>query len=299
MANSLVFKEKQSIGLDRCKLIVIGAAPASKETSEFFASLNIPLIDNYGMSEAAGAITIGFMHRYKLYSAGYPIPSTTLLILDQNGDRLPPRTRGEICYNGRHRFLGYYKNARETQAAIDANGFLHSGDEGYLNEEGYLYITGRLKELIITAGGENVPPVLLEHAIKAQSKLISNVFVVGDARPYLVALISLKSEPDEFAQPTQQLTTELKSFLAGVGSSSSTISQAIKESKVIAIVNKAVEAANEVSASRAQNIRKWAFIPGDFSLAGGELTPTMKVKRRSVLEKYKGEIESLYQDPRL
>jgi long-chain-fatty-acid--CoA ligase ACSBG len=300
LANSIFFKKvKEALGFDRVKSFYVGAAPISRETLDFFGRLNITIINAYGMSETAGAITIGTMNRCNINSVGFATPGTTVKILDSEGRAVPPRTRGEICLNGRLKFLGYYKNPEATRATVDSSGLLHSGDEGYFDEEGFLFITGRFKELIITAGGENVPPVLIEQSIKGHSKLISNVFVVGDARPYLVALITLRSEPDANAQPSQKLPADLRNYFAEIGSTSTTLDEAARDPKIIAEVDKAVQSANEVSASRAQNIRKWAFIPGDFTVAGGELTPTMKVRRTIVSEKYRTEIDKLYLEPRL
>jgi len=300
IANSLVFqKVKEALGLDRAKVLFVSAAPVSKATLDFFASLNITLLNIYGMSEAAGPMTTAFMHRCNLYSAGFALPSTTLAILDEQGRVLPNGTRGEVCYKGRNKFLGYYKDPEATKACVDPRGYLHSGDEGYVDDEGFLFITGRFKELIITAGGENIPPVLIEQTIKAGSKLISNVFVVGDGKKYLGALITLRSEPDADGLPTQQLANDLRSHIEELGSSAQTIDQAVEDPKIYAAVDRAVQAANEHSASRAQYVRKWSFLTGDFTISGGELTPTMKVRRRIVTEKYRVEIEKLYEEPHL
>lgn len=300
LANTLVFqKVKEAIGLDKAKIIFVSAAPVSRSTLDFFASLNITLINVYGMSEAAGPMSTSYMHKFSLYSAGFALPSATIAILDEQGRILPSGSRGEVCYKGRNKFLGYYKDPEATRACVDVNGYLHSGDEGYLDEHGYLYITGRFKELIITAGGENIPPVLIEQSIKAGSKLISNVFVVGEGKKFLAALITLRSEPDANGLPTNQIANDLRTFLDEIGSTSQTIDQAVSDPKIRAAVERAVALANEQAASKAQHIRKWSIIPGDFTIAGGELTPTMKVRRRIVSEKYMGEIELLYEEARL
>jgi long-chain-fatty-acid--CoA ligase ACSBG len=300
LAKALVFnKVKQAIGLDRVKTMYVSAAPVSKTTLDFFASLDMPLLNIYGMSESSGPMSTATMTHCNLYSAGFPLPSTTILILDEQGRPVPSGTRGEVCYRGRSKFLGYLKDPDATRAVVDAQGLLHSGDEGYMDDQGYLFITGRFKELIITAGGENIPPVLLEQNIKAQSKLISNVFVVGDGRKYLGALITLKSQLDENGQPSEALAHDLHSFVSELGSSARSIEEATKDPRIFESVDRAVSEANELAASRAQHVRKWAFILGDFTIEGGELTPTAKVRRRVVSEKYKEEIEALYRVSKL
>ena len=232
-------------------------------------------------------------------SAGYGLPGTDIKIINLKGEEQPAGERGEICFRGRHKFLGYYKNAKATIETMDSNGFVHSGDEGYLDERGFLYITGRFKELIITAGGENVPPVLIENAIKDVCKLVSNAFVVGDFRKYLGCLISLKNELGSDGMPGDKLTPEVLGILKDIGSSATTIAEAVQDPLVRKFVDKAIEEVNSNATSRAQHIRKWIFLTKDFSIPGGELTPTMKVKRKFVNEKYSSEIEKLYHEPKL
>jgi long-chain-fatty-acid--CoA ligase ACSBG len=150
--------------------------------------------------------------------------------------------------------MGYYKQPEETIATIDSNGYIHSGDEGYLDERGFLFITGRFKELIITAGGENIPPVLIENAIKDNCRLISNVFVIGDARKFLSALVSLKAVMDPNNEPTNELGPESIRILAEIGSSATNVSEALKCPKVTEVVDKAIKDFNDHAISRAQNV---------------------------------------------
>ena len=150
---------KRALGLDKSQMNFYGAAPLKESTRDFFAGLNMPLLNMYGMSESAGYETgsapLPFWN--KLDAAGVPTPGTFVKIVKANSqDR-----DGEICYRGRNIFMGYLKNEEETRKARDSQGFLHSGDLGYMDGDGFLHITGRIKELIITAGGENVAPVLI------------------------------------------------------------------------------------------------------------------------------------------
>jgi long-chain-fatty-acid--CoA ligase ACSBG len=300
LANSLVLsKVKQALGFDKAKFFFVGAAPISKSTLEFFAALNIPIFNVFGMSESSAPTTINHTAKNNLWSAGYAAPGTDLCIFDPKNKPLPAGTRGEICFRGRNKFLGYFKSPKETRETIDSQGFIHSGDEGYLDEHGFLFITGRFKELIITAGGENIPPVLIEDQIKAETKLISNVMLVGDARKYLAALVTLRSVISPEGVPSDQLTPEAISILQAAGITATTVSAAIADGKVHALVGKAIATANKAATSQAQYVRKWKLIGRDFSIPGGELTPTMKLKRKVVQEMYKAEIEALYSEAKL
>jgi long-chain-fatty-acid--CoA ligase ACSBG len=301
LANALVLRKiKEALGLDRTRVLIAGGAPIAKATLDFFISINLPIFNMYGMSESSAPTTVNHHLKFNLFSVGYPLPGTDLRIVDTKNSPLPAGTRGEICFRGRNKFLGYYKSPKESKETLDSEGYIHSGDEGYLDERGFLVITGRFKELIITAGGENIPPVLIEDHIKAATKLISNIILVGDARKYIVALITLRCNLTPEGVPTDQLSPEAIAIIAAAGSSATTIPAAIADPKVLALVQQAVDAANKVATSKAQFVRKWKLIPRDFSMSGGELTNTMKLKRKVVHAMYKAEIESMYQvEPKL
>lgn len=194
---------------------------------------------------------------------------------------------------GRHIFMGYFKNEEETRKTLTKGGFLKSGDEGTLDEEGNLYITGRLKELIVTAGGENVPPVLIENEITTALPIVSQAVVIGDKMKYLTVLLCLKLK-----SPTE-LTDEVVDFLKKNGSEAKTITEAIKCPKVKEIVNKGLEQANKKAISNAQRVQKYTILPLEFTIELGVLTPTMKVKRKVVNEMFKAQIESMYVDSKL
>ena len=300
LANYLVFhKVKEALGLDRAKVCVVSSAPVARSTLEFFFSLNLPVFNVYGMTETAAPTTFNTHLRNDVYSVGFAIPGSDLKILSTRGEPQRPGERGEICVRGRHRFLGYYKNPKETKEMIDSNGYVHSGDEGYLDANGFLFITGRFKELIITAGGENIPPVIIEDMVKDECKLISNVLLVGDGRKFLAALITLKNITSSDGSPSNKLPQDSLTILHKLGSEAQTVTEAVLCPKVRALVDKVIAIVNAKSTSRAQHIRKWRFLPRDFSVADGDLTPTMKMKRKVVAEKYRVEIEALYSDPKL
>lgn len=301
LARKLVYsKVKKNLGLDQAKHFLFGAAPMAAQTREYFLSLNMFLKNAYGMSECSGPetftdpSTIKKFDNETLISCGKAMNGTDLILhdLDKDGN-------GELCYKGRNRFMGYYKNEEETRNTIDDQGFLHSGDVGKLDKSGNVSITGRIKELIITAGGENVAPVIIENQVKEDLPFVSNAMVVGDKRKYLVILLTLKLALDAEGRPTEKLSDEALKILHEIGCHAKTYSEAIKDEKLLKFVDEGIKKSNEKAVSRAQHIRKWTFVPGDFTVDGGELTPTLKLKRKFTASKYADAILKLYQDPKL
>jgi long-chain-fatty-acid--CoA ligase ACSBG len=180
-------------------------------------------------------------------------------------DNPSPSGEGEVCMRGRNRFMGYLKNPEASASTIDAAGWLHSGDLGTVSSDGFLRITGRIKELIITAGGENVAPVLIEDCIKQQCSAISNVMLVGDRRKFVTALIALKTEPDTDGNPTRQLSQPALTFASTLGSAAVTSDAAAACTLVQKGIAEAVAAANKHAISTAARVQKWTIIPQDFS----------------------------------
>ncbi len=270
IADKLVFsKVRAQLGLDRCRVQITSAAPIAKSTLEFFLSLGVQIMEVYGMSECTGPATISLPHRYRTGSVGWVLPGAEVKIAED----------GEICMRGRHVCKGYYKNEAVTAETIDADGWLHSGDIGELDADGFLKITDRKKDILITAGGENVAPQLLEGMLKSIGPL-SQVVVVGDRRKYLAALVTI----DEL---------KLKQLAKDAGSDATTLAEAADCKKIQAFLMAEVEKVNKQLA-RVQTIKKIKVLPNELTIEGGELTPTMKVKRKIVNEKYQNEIESLY-----
>lgn len=296
-ANSLILsKVKAALGLDACKGCYTAAAPIAPEVLWYFSSLDIPVFEVFGQSECTGPHTVSYFDNWRVGYCGRPIKGTQ--------SRIDPNN-GELSYKGRHIFMGYMYSPAETAATIDDEGYLHSGDvaefDGHDQADvpkpsGFMKITGRIKELLITAGGENVPPVLIENEIKAAMPLaVSNAMVVGDRRKYLACLISLKVVMDvESATPTDALAADSLFVGNQIGSTATLYSQAIKDPVWIEYINKGIKAANSKSTSNAQNIQKWRWLPEDFSEKAGDLTPTLKLKRKVVTEKYKDLIDSIY-----
>jgi long-chain-fatty-acid--CoA ligase ACSBG len=211
---------------------------------------------------------------------------------------------GELCYRGRHIFMGYMYMPDKTAETIDNEGYLHSGDVAAFDDDdnvqiakpsGFMRITGRIKELIITAGGENVPPVLIENEMKAAMVALSNCVVIGDRRKYLSMLISLKVEVDkDSGAPTDQLAADALFVAKQIGSSAKTVGEAAEDPLWNKYFDDGMKAANKKTTSNAQIVQKWRLLPADFSEKTGELTPTMKVKRNVVNDKYAALIEAIY-----
>jgi long-subunit acyl-CoA synthetase (AMP-forming) len=270
LAEKLVFRKvREKLGLDRCRLSITSAAPISKSTLEFFLSLGIPIMEVYGMSECTGPATISMPNKYKTGYVGWVLPGGEVKIADD----------GEICMRGRHVCMGYYKNPEVTAETLDEDGWLHSGDIGELDSDGFLKITDRKKDLIITAGGENIAPQLIEGMLKG-IELVSQAVVVGDRKKHLSALITL----DE---------TRLQELSDAVGEKVADLSAAAASDAVHQFVMKQVEEVNGQLA-RVQTIKKIKVLPCDLTIEGGELTPTMKVKRKIVNKKYSTDIEAFY-----
>lgn len=295
-ANLLVLqKVKEALGLDRTKSCFTAAAPISPETLWFFASLDIPVYEIFGQSESTGPHTISAAKRWKIGYCGSPIYGSE--------SRVDP-INGELCYRGRHIFMGYMRMEKETQETIDSEGYVHSGDLAEFDDNddpkivkpsGFMKITGRIKDLIITAGGENIPPALIEKEMKEAMVATSNVVVIGDKRKFLTMLISLKVEMEsETGLPTENLAADSLFISKQIGSSALTYTEAKNDPKWKEYIDKAMKVGNWKAGSNAQIVRKWGWLPQDFSVNSGELTPTLKLKRNVVTEKYSDLIESLY-----
>jgi len=270
VAKKLVFdKVRQRLGLDRTRLCVTSAAPISRDTLEFFLALGVPVLEVYGMSECTGPATYSPPENYRTGKCGICLPGAELKIAED----------GEICMRGPHVFKGYLKDPDATKNALDADGWLHSGDIGTIDKDGFLQITDRKKDLLITAGGENIAPQVLEGHLKG-IPVVAQAVVIGDRRKYLAALVTLDPE-------------RLKSEAELAGSPARTVDEAATCNVFRKHLEKQIETVNGKLA-RVQTIKRFAIIAAEFTIDGGELTPTMKVKRKVVNEKYKVEIEAMY-----
>eukprot|EP01100_Stratorugosa_tubuloviscum_P000476 TRINITY_DN1108_c0_g1_i1.p1 TRINITY_DN1108_c0_g1~~TRINITY_DN1108_c0_g1_i1.p1 ORF type:complete len:718 (+),score=352.30 TRINITY_DN1108_c0_g1_i1:42-2195(+) len=275
----------KAIGLDFTRILLTGAAPINQQTLMFFLTLDLPIYELFGMSECSGPHTISKSGFSKIGSCGPVLPGCEIKIIPETG---------ELCMRGRNVFMGYLKNETSTKSTIDVEGWLHSGDQAKIDSDGYLYITGRIKELLITAGGENVAPIPIEEIIKQEIDAVSIAVVIGDRRKYLSCLLTLKSEPDELGLPTQKLSASAIQFAINAQSKATTIEEARICPNFLKEIALGIERTNKKAVSRAQLIRKWKILENEFSLKTGELTPTMKLKRFEVNRKYSKEIEEMY-----
>ena len=291
MKGLVLSKIRQAIGLDECRGCFTAAAPIAPDTLWYFASLDIPVYEVFGQSECTGPHTISVAEQWKIGSCGRPMLSTESML----GEGV--ENKGELCYRGRHIFMGYMYMPEKTAETIDNDGWLHSGDvasfdndsiDGMVGPSGFMNITGRIKELIITAGGENIPPVLIENEMKSAMLAISNCMVVGDRRKFLGMVVALKCVMDKETGAATDVLGPDALFEGGrIGSNAKTLSEAAKDPLWIDYINKGVNEANSKTTSSAQIVQKWVMMPCDFSEKDGDLTPTMKLKRNVVTEKYK------------
>ena len=261
---------RKRLGLDKLDAVNVGAAPCPREVMEFFHSIGIPLAELWGMSETCAAGTCNPLERIKIGTVGPPAPGIELKIAED----------GEILVRGEMVMKGYRGQPEKTAEAIDSEGWLHTGDVGELDEDGYLKIVDRKKELIISASGKNMSPANIEATIKVASPLIGQAVAIGDERPYNVALLVL--DPDAVRLFAQQHGLEADSIerLAG-------------EKAVLDEVAAAVERAN-ARLARIEQIKRFELLPEEWQPGGDELTPTMKLKRRPIAHKYADRIEALY-----
>ena len=277
IANALVLKRvKEAIGLDKAKFFFYGAAPLKQSSVDYFASLDVPLMNLYGLSETCGTTTVSFMHDFSLQHAGEQLTGGHVKIAEQDEKGV-----GEIRIYGRHVMMGYLKNEEATRACMDEHGYFKSGDQGRLDGR-FLKITGRIKELIITAGGENVAPVPIEDTFKGECPACSNIMLVGENQRFMAALITFKVELDmKTGLPSNALTDDAVAyFKANADVEVKTSDEACSNQKVFELVQKCVIATNKKLVSKAAHIKKFKLLPVDFSQPGGELTPTMKLKRK-------------------
>jgi long-chain acyl-CoA synthetase len=265
-AEQELFQNVRNLFGGRIRQCVTGAAPIAKEILEFFFACGVPIFEGYGMTETSTVATVNTLEAHRFGSVGKALPGVDVKIAED----------GEILLRGPNMMLGYYKNDEATKETLDADGWLHTGDLGYLDEDGFLFINGRKKDIIITAGGKNITPANLENGLK-QDRWISQAIVIGDRRPYLVALITL--DPEEVPKFAEE---------HGISPEEVYSSDAMR-----AEVQKVVDHVNE-DYGRVEQIKKFTILPEDLSQEQGTLTPTLKVKRNAVNEKFEADIEQLY-----
>jgi long-chain acyl-CoA synthetase len=254
LADRLVYsKVKRELG-GRLRVVISGGAPLATEIAEFFHALDVLIIEGWGQTECTTAATVNRPTRFRFGTVGLPMPNVELRLAED----------GEVLVRSPTIFAGYYKDPEATREVLPGDGWLRTGDVGHIDDDGFLTLTDRKKDIIVTAGGKNVAPQNLESALKT-AREISQALVVGDRRPYVTALITLDPDtglsPEEARPRIEEIVDEVNTGL-----------------------------------SRFEQIKRFAILPRDFSMADGEVTPTLKLKRRVCEEHFAGEIEELYAD---
>ncbi len=266
----LVYRRLRAAVGGRISYAISGGGPLNEQLGHFFRGAGITVLEGYGLTEAAGAATVNRPGRNKIGTVGLPLPGVAVRVA----------AGGEILIRGDSVFRGYWRNAGATREVLDSDGWLHTGDLGALDDQGMLRVTGRRKELIVTAGGTNVAPAVIEERIRAHP-LISRCLVVGDGRPYVGCLITL--DPEELEHWKQQHGRP-------AGASARDLAD---DADLHADIQRAVDEANK-AVSRAESIRRFRILPGDFTEAAGQLTPSDKVRRGVVARDFAADIEALY-----
>jgi long-chain acyl-CoA synthetase len=273
-AEESLFKNVRGLFGTKIRECVTGAAPIASEILEFFYACGVPVMEGYGMTETSTSATVNRPEAggFRFGSVGKPQQGVEVRIGDD----------GEVLIKGPNIFQGYYKNEDATRETLE-DGWLHTGDLGRLDEDGFLYITGRKKDIIITAGGKNITPANLENGLK-QSRWISQAVVIGDRRPYLIALVTL--DPEEAAALAEQL-----------GLDDASLPTLCQNEAVRAEVQKVVDEVNS-HVGPVEQIKRFEILDHDLSQETGELTPTLKVKRNVVHEKFADLVDRVYAAPR-
>ena len=269
IADRLVFASMRRKLAPTLKCFISGGAPLSKEIGEFFSIIGMTILEGYGLTETAAPATVNTLKDFKLGTVGKPLPNVELKIAQD----------GEILIKGPTVFLGYYGNESATMEAFN-NAWFSSGDIGVIDEDGFLKITDRKKDIIVNSSGKNIAPQNIENSIRT-SKYISNVVVIGDRRKYLSALITLNHDA-VYSFIEENKLSHYKEM-----------EKLVKDSKIIELVDEEIKFTTADFADYEQ-IRRFTILPNDFTIESGEITPTLKVKRKYVCQKYKDLIDAMY-----
>lgn len=260
-------KLRQALG-GRCTYAISGGAPLGDRLGHFYRGIGLSVLEGYGLTETTAALTVNLPDAQKVGTVGRPIPGTRVRVGDD----------GELLFKGGQVFAGYWNNEAATSEALDRGGWFHTGDVGEVDDEGFVRITGRKKEILVTAGGKNVAPAVLEDRLRAHA-LVDQCLVVGDGQPFIGALVTIDRE-------TFPAWAEQHGKSGGVA-------DLIEDDDLVAAVQDAVDEANK-AVSKAEAIRKFTILPGEWTEEGGQLTPSLKLKRNVVVREARAEIEALY-----
>ena len=268
--SKLVYSKLRAAMGGNVRWAVSGGAPLGERLGHFFRGIGVTILEGYGLTETSAATTVNRPGALKIGTVGQPIPGAAVKVAPD----------GELLLAGPQIYQGYWNNPTATSEALESDGWFHSGDIGEIDDQGFVRITGRKKELIVTAGGKNVAPAVLEDRLRA-NWLVSQCMVVGDAQPFIAALVTI--DPESFPAWKKQ---------AGKPDAAS-VADLSTDPDLVAEIQKAVDDANK-AVSKAESIRKFTILPVDWTEEGGQLTPSMKLKRNVVMKEYAAEVDALY-----
>ncbi|WP_300401964.1 AMP-dependent synthetase/ligase [Nocardioides sp.] len=264
----LVYAKLRATLGGECAYAVSGGAPLGERLGHFYRGVGLTILEGYGLTETTAAVTVNLPEAQKVGSVGRPLAGTTVRVADD----------GELLFKGGQVFAGYWENPEATAEALEGEGWFHTGDLGEVDDEGFVKVTGRKKEILVTAGGKNVAPAVLEDRLRAHA-LVSQALVVGDRQPFIAALVTI--DPDSFP------------LWAKAQGKSGEVADLVDDPELLAEIQRAVDEAN-TAVSKAESIRKFQVLADDWTEEGGQLTPSLKLKRNVVMRECKDEIASLY-----
>jgi long-chain acyl-CoA synthetase len=264
----LVYAKLRNVLGGKVDYAVSGGAPLGERLGHFFRGIGVPVLEGYGLTETTAALAVNLPDDIRIGTVGRPLPGVTVGVAED----------GELCFKGGQVMQGYWKNDEATAGAIDADGWFHSGDLGEFDVDGFIKITGRKKEILVTAGGKNVAPAVLEDQIRLHP-LVSQCMVVGDGKPFIAALITIDAEnvvpwAGQHGKPTD-------------------VASLVDDEDLIAEVQKAVDEAN-TSVSKAEEIKKFSILPTDWTQESGELSLKLSLRRHIVMKNHESDVEALY-----
>lgn len=251
-----------------CQFAVSGGAPLGDRLGHFYRGIGLTVLEGYGLTETTAALTVNLPDAQKVGTVGRPLPGTAVRVADD----------GELLFRGGQVFAGYWENEDATREALEADAWFHTGDVGEVDDEGFVKITGRKKEILVTAGGKNVAPAVLEDRLRAHA-LVDQCIVVGDGQPFIAALVTIDRE-------------SLPVWAAARGKSDD-VGRLLDDPDLRAEIEAAVEDANK-AVSKAESIRKFSILDAEWTEEGGQLTPSLKLKRNVVMREFRAEVDALY-----
>jgi long-chain acyl-CoA synthetase len=267
--DKLVYSKLRAALGGEVTLAISGGAALGERLGHFFTGAGVNILEGYGLTETTAGSTLNRPDATSVGSVGQPIPGVTVSIADD----------GEVLIKGPHIMQGYFKNDTATAESINPDGWFHTGDIGELDGAGFLRITGRKKEILVTAAGKNVAPAVIEDRIRAHS-LISQAMVVGDGEKFIACLVTI--DPDAFPAWAEEN-----------GKAGASVADLVDDPALLAAVQEAIDDGNK-AVSRAEAVREIRILPEDFTIDGGEITPTLKLRRAVVMKKYAGTLEDIY-----